>query len=362
MISLTSRELRTIYGIVRRTEQIRREGVKELSDLFMENPRLIITPNNRCAGSCLHCVADSTPSGVTMSYEDFAGIDPNFLEVFSVADFGRRGNPLLYCSGDHDLVDLVTLLHERRIDRFTFALALQNQPVPVLKKLEEFATETGANIETMVTYHHYYPKLDRIKLAQDFNSTLINYLGFSKRVIISLLGDQYSKQELTKAEDVRRTFQDNWEIIFADIDMTSTDNEHSYHAQHETNKAEIKIPCLDTRVYPLGRFRQYLSHQEILQQYEVQFEQAMSDYVCPDLVKWPGIIIEPEGDLNLCASFEAITCRGAVVTNIFTKPYEQVRDELIQFHQKELNWFINNLPDIISGKVSTCKLKNKCYQ
>ena len=117
---------------------------------------------------------------------------------------------------------------------------------------------------------------------------------------------------------------------------------------------------MDTRVYPLGRFRQYLKQLGVLQQYEEQFEQAMSDYVCPDLIKWPGIIIEPDGSLNLCASFEAITCAGAIATNIFTKPYAQVQEELMRFHYKEVRWFIDNLPDIIAGKVSTCKLKNKC--
>ena len=360
MTSITEPELRTIYETVRRTEQVISEGVKELSDLFTENPRLIITPNDKCAGSCLHCVADSTPSGATMDYDDFAGINSEFLDVFSVADFGRRGNPLLYRSKDHDLVDLMKLLDERGINKFTLALALQNHSVPILEKLDEFATKT--DIETMVTYHHYHPKLDKTRLAQDFNSTLRNYLGFSRRIIISLLGDKYSQQEPTTAENVQRTFQDNWEIIFADIGMTQTDDENTYHAQHGTNEAEIKIPRLDTRIYPLGRFRQYLSQSGILQQYEEQFEQAMSDYACPDLVKWPGIIIEPDGSLNLCASFEAVACRGAIVTNILTKPYDQVRDELMQFHQRELNWFIDNLPEIIAGKVSTCKLKNNCYQ
>jgi hypothetical protein len=362
MTSLTDHEIRTIYKTILRAEQVRDDDIRELADLFSDNPRLIITPNDKCAGSCLHCVADSTPLGATMSYDDFAGINPEFLEIFSVADFGRRGNPLLYRSGGHDLVDLMKLLHERGVTGFTLALALQTRPLPVISRLEEFSQGDDAHIETMVTYHHYHPGLDRTKLAQEFNSTLINYLGFSRRIIISLLGDRYSQQGPTKAEDVQRTFQENWNIIFADIGMTPSDEAHCYHAQNGTNEAEIKIPRMDTRVYPLGRFRKYLSQSGILQRYEEKFEQVMSDYACPDLVKWPGIIIEPDGGLNLCASFEAIACRGAIVTNIFSKSYEQVRDDLMRFHQKELNWFIDHLPYIIAGKVSTCKLKNNCYQ
>jgi len=361
MNSLTGRELRTIYETVRRVEQVRKKEIEELSDLFTEHPRLIISPNDKCAGSCLHCVADSTPTGTTMHYEDFAGIDPRFFEIFSVADFGRRGNPLLYRSNGQDLVRLMELLIEHGINGFTLALALQNQVVPVLGRLEEFAASKKADIETMITYHHYHKDLDTAQLAQDFNSTLKNYIGFSSRIIISLLGDRYSQQEPTKAEEVQKTFRENWEIIFADIEMTHSDDNNTYNAQFGYKEAQVKIPQTDTRVYPLGRFRQYLVQRGILDQYEEQFEQVMSDYVCPDLIKWPGIIIEPDGSLNLCASFEAVTCRGAVVTNIFTKPYEQVKDELMQFHQRETNWFIENLPDIITGKVSTCKLKNNCF-
>ena len=88
----------------------------------------------------------------------------------------------------------------------------------------------------------------------------------------------------------------------------------------------------------------------------------MGDYVCPDLIKWPGIIIEPDGSLNLCASFEAISCKGAIVSNILTKSYSQVEDELLQLHKTELKWFTENVQDIIQGNVSTCKLKNHCYQ
>ena len=142
--------------------------------------------------------------------------------------------------------------------------------------------------------------------------------------------------------------------------MTPLRDKQTYHAQNGTHETEIKIPQIDTRVYPLGRFRQYLAQLGMLQRYEEEFEKSMGDYVCPDLVKWPGVIIEPDGSLNLCASFEAITCAGAVVTNIFTKPPAQVQEELMRFHKKEVGWFINNLPDIIAGKVSTCKLKNKC--
>lgn len=361
MTSLTNSELGIIYETIRRAEDIRETGVTELSDLFTVNPRLIISPSDKCSCSCLHCVADSKPSGMTMPYSDFVGIAPEFIKIFSVADFGRKGNPLLYYSDGHDIIDLMEFLNENGISTFTLALALQKYPVPQIDRLEEFVKNKKADISTMVTYHHYYDNLDTTKLAEDFNCTLKNYFRFSKEILISLLGDQYSQIEPTKAYEVQKIFQDNWEIIFDGIKIASTGYQ-TYRAKYKNEEAEVKIPSLDHRVYPLGRFRQYLAQRGVLQEYETQFEQTMSDYVCPDLIKWPGVIIEPDGSLNLCASFEAVTCQGAVISNIFTKSYPQVKKDLTQFHGKELRWFIDNLTDIISGKVSTCKLKNNCYQ
>jgi len=365
MTSLTGREFRTIYNTVRRVEAIRDNEVKELSDLFAENPRLIISPTDECSEHCLHCVANSTPKGKAMPYNKFTKIDPEFLEIFSVADFGRRGNPLSYHSNGNDLADLLDyLLVNGGIEKFTLALAIENCSTPTISRLQDFVKNNRASIDTMITYHHYFENLDTNKLAQEFNLALKNYMRFSKKITISLLGDQFSQQNPTKAEEAQKTFNDNWGIIFKDINLTKIDDKN-YHATYTSlstwKEANIYIPQIDTRVYPLGRFREYLSQRIMLQQYTAKFEQSLSDYVCPDLIKWPGIIIEPNGDLNLCASFEAIVCKDAVVTNIFRRSYEQVQNDLIKFHKKEMRWFIDNLSGIIDGKVSTCKLKNGCY-
>ena len=49
------------------------------------------------------------------------------------------------------------------------------------------------------------------------------------------------------------------------------------------------------------------------------------------------------------------------ISNIFTRDYFTLQEELMEFHQTELDWFIANLDDLIAGKVSTCKIKNSCY-
>jgi hypothetical protein len=357
---LNNFQLETIYDTVLRAEDARKEEVKELSDLFAENARLIITPNNKCACSCLHCVADSTPSGDMMSYKKFSEIDPEFFNIFSAADFGRRGNPLLYNSEGHDLADLLHLLHDNGINEFTLALALQEKKVPALERLTQFKDDNQEiSLGTMITYHHYYKNLDTIKHAQNFNSTLKHYIKFSDDILISLLGDNYSQQP-SKADEVMDTFRNNWDIIFANLEIEPIEKGILYKVKYEGKEAQLKIPSLDTRLYPLGRFKQYLSDKGVLEDYTIQFNQQMGDYACPDLIKWPGIIIEPDGSLNLCASFEAINCNGAVVSNIF-KTYSEVKEELMQLYQKEFNWFVKNLPDVIAGNVSTCKMKNNCY-
>jgi len=366
MTSLTGREAKTIYDTIRRVEAVKDKEVEELSDLFTEKPRLIISPTDKCYGACTHCVANSTLKGKAMPYDKFAKIDPEFFEIFFAADFGRRGNPLEYYSNGNDLANVLDhLLVNGGIEKFTLALAVQNSSTPTLMGLQKFVEYGRASIDTMITYHHYFEDLNPVKLAEDFNFALKNYMKFSKKITISLLGDKFSQSNPTKAEEVQKTFNDNWDIIFKDIELTKKDDKNyraSYKSLNKCTMADLYIPTIDTRVYPLGRFRNYLAQRMVLQQYTEKFEQSLSDYACPDLIKWPGIIIEPNGDLNLCASFEAVNCKGAVVTNIFNRSYEQVQNDLIKFHQKEMRWFIDNLSDIIDGKVSTCKLKNNCYQ
>ncbi len=361
MSSLSPAELQTIYQTVLRAQADLTTEVTEISDLFAENPRLIISPSNQCEHSCLHCVADSNMAGEVMSYSSFTSIDPEFLKIFSVVDFGRRGNPLIYNSEGHDIVDILEFLYDNGINEFTLAFGLQNKHTSIIDKLAQFSIEREVSIEIMLTYHHYYDKLDTGKLAKAFNQSIRNSMEFSDKILISLLGDIYSQQNPTRAEEVENTFWGNQRTIFEGVHLDVINDRTEYSTSLGTKAIEIIIPPIDTRVYPFGRFEQYLSNQGILDAYTQQFEAAMSEYVCPDLVKWPGIIIEPNGDLNLCASFEAVNCNHSIISNLFTKPYSQVKAELTNFHDREFKWFIENLEGIMSGTVSTCKLKNHCY-
>ena len=342
-------ELFVIHDTLERVQDVYRKGVNDLRDCFADSPRLIVTPSNRCDEGCCHCVSDSKPFAGVMSYEKFRNISPDFFQVFSAADFGRKGNPLSYLSDSHDLADMINVLYKNRIRNFTIAAAIHNRKSSI-KRLRLFRQEKEITIETMLTYHHYSENLDTLKLANDFNTAIRNYMGFSDNILISQLADN------AKRKEVEGTFNRNRDIIFAGIDLKG--GPLKYHASYKGHSAAITIPETDTRVYPLGRFRRYLEKTGSLQQYEKDFEESMGDYICPDLIKWPGIIIEPNGDLNMCSSFEAISCRKAVVSNIFEKPYNEVEQDLLGFHKKELEWFVRNIDGIIDGKVSTCRLKN----
>jgi len=66
--------------------------------------------------------------------------------------------------------------------------------------------------------------------------------------------------------------------------------------------------------------------------------------------------------LNLCASFEAVNCRDAIITNIFEKSFGEVEKDLLELYRIEKKWFIDNITEIREGRISTCKLKNNCYR
>ena len=298
-----------------------------------------------------------------MSYDNFTKIDPEFIQIFNSADFGRRGNPLNYHSDGHDIVDLMSYLNKNTIKKFTIAAAIPKISNNIIKRLEDFVSKKSPEIQTMLTYHHYFNNLDISKLSKDFNDSIKNHMRFSKKITLSLLGDKYQPgQDLSKAEEVVKTFDQQFSTIFEGITLTKKENNKIYLAEYNGLKSEIFIPSVDTRVYPLGRFKNYLSEKGIFDEYTKNLEKSFSDYACPDLIKWPGIIIEPDGSLNLCGSFEAINCNKAVISNIFTKSFSEVKKELMSFHKGEMKWFIQNLDEIIAGKISTCKIKNNCYK
>jgi hypothetical protein len=349
--------LLTVYNTISKLEKT--ESPRKLKDIFSKNARLRITPTDKCSANCYHCVADSSSRGKPMDYFDFARIPARFFRIFKAVDFGRRGNPLLYQSEGRDLADIISFLKAKGIKKFTLALALQEEELPVMRRLEELASK-GISLETMVTYHHYNAK-SQDQIAESFNESLKNFMAFSNTIIISLIGHKFIEKEKGSAKEVNYAFERNKDKIFSGIGMKKV-HEEEYEATYNQNTARIIIPPIDNRIYPLGRFRDYLRKKGCLEYYEKKFNQSLTDYVCPDLITWPGIIIEPNGDLNLCASFEAITCDKAVVSNIFFEDYEQVEQELIEFNYKEREWFINNLEAIVQGKVSSCKLKNNCYE
>lgn len=352
-MTLDNRDLKTIYDTILRAQDAYGKKVSGLEDIFSEDARLIITPNNNCQNKCYHCVADSNEKGKSMPFDKFTDIPYYFFKNFKIADFGRRGNPLIYSSQGRDLADMIFFLYSNEIKKFTIAAAIREKDFPVNKKLVDFVSKNKTNIETMITYHHYFKNLDEEKLAIDMNSSIKNYSAFSQKIVISLLGDEITGKD----KEVNDSFSRNRDLIFKDIKLDNEDRrENIFKAEYKT-KFEISIPKIDKRVYPLGRFRNYLKEKGILHHYERKFESFLGDYVCPDLIKWPGIIIETDGSLNLCASFEAIACKGAIASNIFENNFEKVKQDIINYYNNENRWFIENLQGIIEGKISTCRLK-----
>jgi hypothetical protein len=353
---LTRRDIGTLRDTIYRTQDYRRDGVETLKDIFSDNARLIISPSNQCIGGCTHCVANSTPRGKAMPYSDFKNVDSRFFELFKAADFGRRGDPMGYSSEREDIVSLMGILHSYRVDEFTVAAPIYPAVPSVVKRLGDFVEDRETDVEMMVTYHHYFEDLDLDELAGNLNESLKDYVGFSKKILISLLGDDFPSEGETMKQEVKRTFFGSWANIFSGMNVRR-EGGNKYSLSYGGQEAELSIPQISGTVYPLGRFRDHLSSRGILEEYEKWFDGKMGDYVCPDLVKWPGIVLEPNGDLNLCASFEAINCRRGIVTNIFEKSYGEVGQDILDFHKKEADWFVNNLEGITSGNISTCRLK-----
>lgn len=354
MHDLKITDLKTLFEAFIRLNNIKAIEEISLKDIFKPDSRLIISPSNQCHSHCLHCASDSTPQGEVMPFDSFIEIDERFFEPFSVVDFGRRGDPISYQSNGHNLADLIEHLYLNGIRNFTMASSIHSECLPVYNALETLSSG-NLIIDSAVTYHHYFPQFDPFKLHIMLNECLKNFFTFSREIHVSLLGDLYPQYNTTMANEVEDTFFSNWETIFSEIKMRRIDD-GTFKAKYGNKTRKIVIKHMNEKVHPLGRFKKYLTEKGIFEEYNKNYNFLDNYHACPDLIKWPGIVLEPDGSLNLCGSFESLECDNAIISNIFSKPFPQVEEDLLKFHQKEVLWFSSSYLDLIAGKKSACKL------
>ncbi len=338
---------------------------KNMKELFSENPRLVVSLDNYCNKGCLHCIADSSiQKSEKLDYEDITGLDKRYFDIFKIVDFGRTGDPMLWESNNHTIADVIEHFADKGMKEVTVASGLfknNNQWYEnVVNKLENIRSEhKNLEIGAMLTYHHYFPDMKDKQIAKLFNKSLSECSKFSDKVAISLLGDIIYENSHTS--NIKRTFLNNFDIIFDgfEIDIYE-DNE--IIAKKDSKETKISISNVSGAVYPFGRFEKTLKNDGLYEKYLKDFNILFFEpNLCPDVLEWPGMVVEPSGDINMCGAFEAIAKPHLTTISNILKPFEEVEDDLLKLHKKEKEWFLKNLPDIAFGKKSTCKIKNRCY-
>lgn len=331
--------------------------VKDIRDVFSENPTLIITQSNMCDKGCTHCIANSTTNGEMMDYDKITSIDEDFYKIFKGVIFGRRGDPMLYNSREKDLADLIDFFTDYGIKQYSIAAGpFLNTPHKITEKLSKLRRERRLDISSMLTFHLYYPFEDLVKV---FKKSIDECLQFSYHLKITILGDNFFEE--TSLEKATKVFAENLDYLLDGIRIIEREDTGGFGIGHKNGYAALHIRFAQN-VYPLGRFEQLLNQKGVLEEYTKSFySKIRKPVVCPDLLELSGLIIEPNGDINLCGAFEAVQSRATVIGNIFDEGYPAIEQKLIQFHEKEREWFLKNLERISSGEVHACKLENNMY-
>lgn len=355
--------LRDLQLLSAQLSKMKEPDPENLKDIFSENPRLVFSLNNYCNKGCMHCVPEATAEESDgIKYEDIIGLDPRYFNIFKKVDFGRKGDPMLWKSESHDISDLIEYFFSNDVEEATIATGVfkdrERWYERVTKNLEIVHSNHNSILETMITYHHYFPDMKADEIASVFNKTLQKCSKFSDKIVISIIGDRvYDDSSITS---VQNSFLDNFDRIFNGFGLRTSKNK--IIAKREGKNTEILIPLPSDAIHPLGRFEKKLKkdnkYDKYLEMYNKMFSEPSN---CPDGLNWPGIVIEPNGDINMCGAFEAIANpEVTVVSNIF-KPFEKVEEDLLDFYEIEKRYFKNNFPDIAFGRKSTCKIKNVCY-
>lgn len=334
--------------------------VESLEDLFVENPKIGISLSNVCDKGCSHCIADSTLNGGVMDFESLNKSPEKFLSIFSQADYGRTGDPMLYQSGNKDLADVISFLVNYGIKKHTIAsgLFVHKEMNELIEKIRKIRNHNGLNIETLLTFHLYYPSFDN-DLAKVFGKSVRKLAKISDKITLAVIGDTYFPEtSLVKALDA---FSDRFDTIFDGFDSCQKIGDNCYSVNGKDGGVKVDI-VTNPAIHPYGRFEKYLKQKGVYRDYVDNFRFGNKPVLCPDAGRWPGMIVEYDGDINMCGAFEAVVSKETVVGNLFGKTYEELEKLLLDFYGKEKNWFIKNLDDLLLGKKSSCKVCNKCYE
>jgi len=334
--------------------------VDSVEELFTESPRIGVSLSNFCDKGCSHCIADSNLKGGMMDFEDFSKVPERFFKIFSNADYGRTGDPMLYKSSGKDLADVISFLADYDLKNHTIAsgIFLHQEMDELVEKIRRVKDRSNLGMESLLTFHLYYPSLDHGTLAKTFNKSIRKMARFSDKIILAVIGDTYfTETSLSSALDV---FSENLSAIFEGLGPLERKAENNYLLRNNGRNTEIEIRT-NPAIYPYGRFEKYLKGKGVYEDYLEKFPFFSKPIVCPDTGRLPGILIEYDGDVNVCGSFEAVATRETVIGNLFGKTYEEMEKLLLDFYRKEKDWVIENFDDILLGKKSTCKLCNRCY-
>ena len=336
------------------------DNPESLNDIFDNSPRLIIAVSNYCDKYCKHCFTDSTEEGKILDLEKFLNIPEEFFQLFEYVDIGRSGDPLLY----KDLKDIIKVCHENGgIKEFTIAGGIvlekdKDRVKNVIEDISKLKKDYDLSVKSSLTFHLYYP-FHLSDTAKYFNNSLKLLGKISEEITIVLLGDHYFRY--TSLKSVIDRFREYSKEILTGLKMVE-ERDNSFVVSYEDNQFMLLFYPTDV-VFPLGRFRSYLESKGELDNYvKTLYSSIRRPVVCPDIGRWPGLVIEHTGDINLCGHFESFQNKSAIVANIFHQDFGEIEENLLRIYELEKEWVLAHKVLLEEGKISSCKLENDCYR
>jgi len=343
---------------------------KKFAGLFSFSPALNVAAGERCSFGCGHCNESCTPEGIDMDYDKLSSLPFNFFLTFSSANFGVKGDPLSYSSHGKDIVDLISFLDEMAMSKITFSLPNHTTITPTIERLYDYVEKRGEPLyATQLSYHWYKDK--GLKVAEDLNKALHIFAPIFKRISIPIYADDYNKKFAT---EIVKEFIRSSGTIFEGIDLPKETLEllnpecwdfrtsyqffriDNFPVKINDKELLIRVPTVRTNLEPEGRFAKRLKKQGIYEDYVKKFQEPLKQHHhCRELIKWKELYLEPNGDVRICTHYPALFNDKSLVTNLFDRPYEQAVSDLLKRQEREVQWVVDHLDDLVAEKVSGCK-------
>jgi len=289
-----------------------------------------------------------------MDFFKLTGIDQRFWSLFRHAAIGRKGEPFLYNSYGNDLSSVVDYLIVKGIPEISFYFGVFNEDNPdyliQTREMENLKLRNPfVRFISGLTYHPFSPDMDCFE--QGFRYAFDSCFRFSDEISIELLASNV--EEETSMENLASRFETFRKALLMNYEVV--EKEGNTIITKGLKRALLSYKQPNTSVYAMGEYKKTLLKKGLKEKYDEVMGEITYPPICASTLSHKYIVIEPDGGLKNCVSFEGMHTKSQF--NLFEEGYGNMVMWLGSRFHEQRDTIKSRLEDLIHKRHNMCDCK-----